>query len=118
MENDPSNIGVYFNCYNEIEGYYLDKNESIFKKCYNTCKTCQEGPFNCLSCNESFYLSLNNTCLLCLEPCKTCSNQSICLTCIDNYFLFSGKCYQCNLNCNTIEDDNCKCKSCNDGYYL
>ena len=30
MENDPSNIGEYFNCYNEApEGYYLDEKKFI-----------------------------------------------------------------------------------------
>ena len=36
MENDPSNLGEYFNCYNETpNGYYLDRNDSLYKKCYN-----------------------------------------------------------------------------------
>ena len=39
MENDPQNIGEYFNCYNETpKGYYLDKNDSLFKKCYYSCE--------------------------------------------------------------------------------
>ena len=38
-ENDPSNLGEYINCYNNIqEGYYLDNN--LYKKCYYTCKSC------------------------------------------------------------------------------
>ena len=32
MENDPSNIGEYINCYKEIYGYYLDKVDLLFKK--------------------------------------------------------------------------------------
>ena len=39
MENDPLNIGNNFICYNEIDGYYLDNESSLFKKCYNTCET-------------------------------------------------------------------------------
>ena len=56
MESDPSNLGEYFNCYNEAPyGYYLDKNELLYKKCYYTCETCEiKGGnefHNCLKCN-------------------------------------------------------------------
>ena len=56
MENDLLNIGEYFNCYNETpEGYYLDINNSLYKKCYYRCKTCEingDDEFhNCLKCN-------------------------------------------------------------------
>ena len=32
MEKDSSNIGEYIKCYNKIKGYYLDRNDWIFKK--------------------------------------------------------------------------------------
>ena len=35
-ENDLLNIREYINCYNYLEGYYLDKN--IYKLCYHTCR--------------------------------------------------------------------------------
>ena len=74
---------------------------------------------HCLSCNEGYNLTSSNICVLCIEPCKTCSAENYCSTCIDNYFALSGKCYQCNtINCKTKESDNCKCKVCEDGYYL
>ena len=61
MENDPLNLGEYFNCYNEIKGYYLDKNKSLFKKCYQSCETCGiEGDnitHNCLTCDINYYFS-------------------------------------------------------------
>ena len=41
LENDPSNIGEYINCYKELNGYYLDKDDLLFKKCYETCDTCE-----------------------------------------------------------------------------
>ena len=31
--------------------------------------------------------------------------------------MLSKKCYQCNFQCKT-SNDNCKCDSCNEGYYL
>ena len=38
MENEPLNLGEYFNCYNETpNGYYLDIIEYIFKKIKNIC---------------------------------------------------------------------------------
>ena len=42
LENDPKNLGEYFNCYKEPIGYYLDKSDSLYKKCYNTCNTCEK----------------------------------------------------------------------------
>ena len=40
---------------------------------------------------------------------KNCDNNN-CFKCIagNNYFLLSGKCYECNVNCKTKENDNCK----------
>jgi len=53
-ENDPSNFLEYFQCYKDLKGYYLDKNESLYKKCYYSCDTCEiKGNniiHNCLSC--------------------------------------------------------------------
>jgi hypothetical protein len=46
-------------CYNETpEGYYLDLNESIYKECFNSCKTCDE-PGNeidnkCKECKQNY----------------------------------------------------------------
>ena len=69
MENDPSNIGTYINCYNNLEGYYLDKsdeNHYIYKLCFERCKSCEIGGdvlnHNCIECNSnySFGISKNN----------------------------------------------------------
>ena len=63
MENDLSNIGEYINCYNKIKGYYLDKKDSLFKKCYDTCEICEiKGDnitHNCLICNENYAIKIN-----------------------------------------------------------
>ena len=42
IENDTSNLGEYIMCYKEPKGYYLDKNDSLYKKCYETCESCEE----------------------------------------------------------------------------
>ena len=67
MENDPLNLGEYFNCYNEIPtGYYLDRNDSLYKKCYYTCESCEikgnDEFHNCLNCNNefNFEIKINN----------------------------------------------------------
>ena len=58
IENDEGNIGKYINCYKNPEGYYLDKDASLYKKCYYKCATCDikgdEENHNCLSCNNNF----------------------------------------------------------------
>ncbi|MBO6244164.1 MAG: hypothetical protein J6O41_06350, partial [Clostridia bacterium] len=69
------------------------------------------------SCNGGNYLSSSNSCEVCTSPCKTCSNENTCISCIDGYFKLSDKCYECNINCKT-SNDNCKCDNCDDGYYL
>ena len=58
IENDIFIIGGHINCYKEPKGYYLDKNYSLYKKCYNIHETCViKGDFinhNCLLCNSNF----------------------------------------------------------------
>ena len=64
MENDPLNLGNYFNCYNEApNGYYFDKIDKLYKKCYYTCETCKikgDNEFhNCLKCKTKFNFEIN-----------------------------------------------------------
>ena len=58
-ENDPLNLGEYIHCYNERKDwYFLDIQKNLYKKCYDTCKSCNiEGnklTHNCLERNENF----------------------------------------------------------------
>ena len=74
MENDALNIGDFINCYKEIKGYYLDKDNSIFKKCYESCEICEvEGNnmnHNCLKCKTYFPIEINNNNYAnCYEKC-------------------------------------------------
>ena len=89
MENDPSNLGEYFNCYNELKGYYLDKNDSLFKKCYLSCETCDKKgdniTHNCLTCDINFSISFNisqNKYINCYNK----SNEEILNTLKENLF--------------------------------
>ena len=64
MEDDPLNLGGYFNCYDNIENYYLDRVNKLFKKCFYTCQICEiSGSIlnhNCLKCNSKFSIAINN----------------------------------------------------------
>ncbi len=60
-ENDSFNIGIYIKCYNESikkEGFYIDKKDNLYKKCYVTCETCEKNGnysmHNCLTCKSCF----------------------------------------------------------------
>ena len=63
MENDPSNIGKYINCYNNLKGYYLDNDNGIYKKCYISCEICEISGnnlnHNCLKCNSNYPIKRN-----------------------------------------------------------
>ena len=54
---------LYFNCYKNPEGYYLD-NDNIYKLCHVRCKKCiMEGNdinHNCLTCNNNFLYKIHN----------------------------------------------------------
>ena len=59
IENNFSNNEETIMCYSEIpKGYYLDKNDSFYKKCYYSCKTCENKgdniTHNCLKCSNDF----------------------------------------------------------------
>ena len=64
-EDDYSNNNDYINCYKYIKGYYLDKEDFLFKKCYFTCEECEingnHTNHNCLKCNSNYSFALNLT---------------------------------------------------------
>ena len=79
-EDDPLNIGEYINCYRNPEGYYLDKNDSVYKKCYSSCETCDK---------KGDYLINNN-----IE-----NNYTNCYEKCDYYHFFDDKYnFQCTSN--------------------
>ena len=74
IENDPLNFGIYFNCYKEPVGYYLDKEDFVYKKCFHTCETCEvKGDYlnnNCIKCNSDYsYQIEKNNYTNCYENC-------------------------------------------------
>ena len=38
---DNSNIRENITCHKDPKGYYLDKIDLLYKKCYDTCETCE-----------------------------------------------------------------------------
>ena len=61
------------NCFKEPIGYYFDKNNSLYKRCYNSCETCEingdNNTHNCVKCNlnNPFGFKNNNNYFNCYE---------------------------------------------------
>lgn len=52
------------------------------------------------SCSSGFYYNTTfKVCFPCQNPCKTCSDFSVCTSCIDNYAIVLGQCVQQFTNC-------------------
>ena len=75
IENFASNINEYFNCYNETpKGYFLDKDNSLYKKCYDSCEICEikgnNSIHNCIKCKSEFNFEINfNNYINCYKKC-------------------------------------------------
>ena len=85
--NEIQNIGFFIKCSNEIpEGYFLDNDEKKIKKCYPTCKTCDDlgNTINnkCTDCNLNNILINEN----CYEKCEY------------YYFFNFSNIYQCTID--------------------
>ena len=99
------------------------KNNSFLfnNKCINCSSNClykDADNCKCKECDKGFYVE-DFLCENCADNCDKCTNKKNCEKCSDNYFVNSqGNCSPCSLNCKEKEDDNCKCKVCNDGYFL
>ena len=89
-ENDNLNKDDYINCYNnEIDGYYLDNLNKIYKQCYKSCKSCiKEGSVQ------------NHECTACYSN-STLNNSNCYEICPFYYYFDDKKEYHCTM------DDNC-----------
>ena len=70
------NINNSKECFEQIpQGYYLDKNEKNYKKCYKFCKSCygegNETYNNCIECKDNFTFHNNS------DDIKNCQNNDI-----------------------------------------
>ena len=56
------------------EGYYFDSYNLIYKKCYSTCKICEEGGNetinNCIKCHDLLYEIEKNNYKNCINKCE------------------------------------------------
>ena len=108
IENDPLNIGDYTNYYEDPKGYYLDKGNNLYKKCYHSCERCEkEGNdllHNCMICNNNFPVEINiNNSTNCYPKCNfyyyfdnesnyNCTND---LSCPNEYPILLNDTYEC-----------------------
>lgn len=80
---------------------------------------------SCELCVDTHYVN-SGSCSPCISPCLRCQTSSVCLTCIDGYYMTmmngqpSGKCQACSTtsNCLTCRDSATLCTSCITGYDL
>ena len=84
--NDNNNIYPFFNCYKNLEGYYL--NNQTYEPCFSTCKYC-----------SGFGNEINNKCIECIsthEFKNDFENDNNCYQkCKYNYYYDSNNTYQC-----------------------
>ena len=61
LYNNEDNKNI--NCYESLMGYYLDENDLLFKRCYDSCKTCEITgnviEHNCIECNDNYTYEFN-----------------------------------------------------------
>ena len=119
-------------CTSCISGFILDDNGNCVcksgyykvgttcKACSNSCKTFIDNSCYCSSCETNYYIDPDNYCSKCPSSSIDCPNAICCSDCFNKYFWeeVTDQCLQCGMNCGTFEDDNCRCKDCNVGYYL
>jgi len=58
LYNDANSDNNFIKCYKLSEGYYLDNIDNLYKKCYDSCKYCDnngnESLHNCLECKDDY----------------------------------------------------------------
>ena len=76
MENITLNMGEYFNRYHKTpQGYYLDINDLLYKRCHYSCEACEiKGDnkiHNCLKCSNEFNFEIKiNNYSNCYQKCS------------------------------------------------
>ena len=116
IENDTN---PPFNCYKQLDKYYLDELDKVFKPCYMSCQTCNQSGIdsqhNCLSCNSEYPFALQKgNYFNCYSNCSyyfyfnisnnytyTCTEN---FTCPVGYDLIAQDIGQCVKFCNETEN--------------
>ena len=91
IENTSVIYVLYYECYKEPKGYYLDTDDLVYKKCFGTCETCKikgdNDTHNCLTCNDSFPFGIKfNNYINCYKNCSY------------NYYFDNEHIYYCTSN--------------------
>ena len=96
------------------KGYYLDKDNKIFRACPLTCEDCDAPDnthTNCLSCKENYYMT---------EDTEACCEKGE-----DKYYFDenNNKLRRCHQNClkcygRPIDETNMNCYKCPDNFYM
>ena len=113
--NAQNNQEQLLDCYQSIEGYYLDKTNAqyYFKKCFDTCQSCNKAGnnqyHNCLECNSQYEFAIEfNNFKNCYKKCDKYyyldnSNKLYCtntLDCPEDYNKFIPDKKECVKECN------------------
>ena len=57
-----NNDNKFIKCYKLKKGYYLDITDSLYKKCYDSCKYCDKNGseliHNCLECKNNYIITI------------------------------------------------------------
>ena len=108
---NPLSTTDFFECFNKLDGYFLNKTTKFLEPCYKTCKSCENLGDNyehkCTDCYSNYYLNNSN----CLEKCKFyyyydllneyhCSEKNECPT----GYKKIGEKMECILNCSDDGD--------------
>jgi proprotein convertase subtilisin/kexin type 5 len=125
---------VLTGCSSCLTGYYPSGVDCLL--CPSTCISCT-GSSSCTKCHSTYIIDssgicacatsyglfpLNGVCKLCEEiiyGCETCdidsSSNTICKSCISQYYLSSNICLPCDQNCLTCDILPTNCTSCRKG---
>lgn len=124
-------------CSSCLAGYFPSGTSCLM--CPSTCITCSSS-ISCTTCYPTYIIDSvgicscdisvglfpsNEVCKLCdvvIYACKTCdidsSSKTICISCIDGYFVSNDVCHPCDSNCLTCSSSSISCTSCRKGEIL
>lgn len=120
------NIDAHGFCTSCMQGYFIYNN--LCQSCHPSCSTCV-ALHNCLTCNAGYYWPLADygLCAACPPGCNLCtlstntptytsynnvySNNLVCSSCLDGYYLYNNHCLPCAANCLTCIDGS-TCTAC------
>ena len=102
-------------CYKgEIDNYYLDIDQLIYKRCHPNCLRCYSKPLNntymnCKSCQYNYFMT---------EDTNSCHNIIL-----DNYYLDVRTLRRCHRNCylcfgSPLDRFHMNCKTCQNNLYM